>query len=139
MNASLKKTAIEQNYTNVYTPTTDTGRIHMKKPRRKTILCSLLAIVFLTLLVQYVAFAVNLDFGRDKLNPLGTNSSNTSATKRPNITAAQKLTAQAYDKVVAAQNANEWDMAGHAQKAKSLLEQVNAELKLAAEATNQSK
>jgi len=37
---------------------------------------------------------------------------------------------------VAAQRANEWDMGGHAQKAKDLLEQVNNELKQAAEAAN---
>jgi hypothetical protein len=59
-----------------------------------------------------------------------------SAKKHPNIAAAQKLAQQAYDKVVAAQKANEYDMDGHAQKAKDLLEQVNAELKLAAEAAN---
>jgi hypothetical protein len=40
---------------------------------------------------------------------------------------------------VDAQRANEWDLAGHAQKAKELLDQVNNELKLAAEASNQHK
>ena len=39
-------------------------------------------------------------------------------------------------KVVAAQQANEWDLGGHAQKAKRLLDQVNNELKLAAETAN---
>jgi hypothetical protein len=61
---------------------------------------------------------------------------NVSATRHPNILAAQKLSAQAWDKIVAAQKANEWDLAGHAQKAKDLLEQVNSELKLAAEVSN---
>ena len=40
---------------------------------------------------------------------------------------------------MAAQQANEWDMQGHAQKAKNLLDQVNSELKLAAEAANKNK
>jgi hypothetical protein len=56
--------------------------------------------------------------------------------RHPNIAAAQRLSAQAYQKVTAAQAANEWDMDGHAAKAKELLEQVNNELKAAAEAAN---
>ena len=43
-----------------------------------------------------------------------------------------------YDKIVEAQRANEWDMNGHAQKAKELLEQVNDQLKEAAEAANRN-
>ncbi|MBF0544031.1 MAG: hypothetical protein HQM08_06350 [Candidatus Riflebacteria bacterium] len=54
----------------------------------------------------------------------------------PNIAAAQKLAQQAFEKISQAQKANEWDMNGHAQKAKELLEQANNELKLAAEAAN---
>ena len=54
----------------------------------------------------------------------------------PNLAAAQRLSTQAYQKIVAAQQANDWDMAGHAQKAKDLLEQVNRELKAAALAAN---
>ena len=38
-----------------------------------------------------------------------------------------------------AQKANEWDLAGHAQKAKELLDQANNELKLTAEASNRRK
>jgi hypothetical protein len=57
----------------------------------------------------------------------------------PNIAAAQRLSEQAYQKIVAAQQANEWDMQGHAQKAKELLEQVNQQLKLAAEAAKNHK
>jgi F0F1-type ATP synthase membrane subunit b/b' len=64
---------------------------------------------------------------------------NVSAKKHPNIAAAQRLVNQAYDKVVAAQKANEYDLEGHAEKAKGLLEQANAELKLAAEASNANK
>jgi|SRR6266567_8200492 len=61
---------------------------------------------------------------------------NVSAKKHPNIAAAQRLSAQAFEKIIAAQKANEYDMEGHAQKAKDLLEQANNELKLAAEAAN---
>jgi hypothetical protein len=56
----------------------------------------------------------------------------------PNLAAAQRLCIQAFDKIVAAQQANEWDMNGHAQKAKNLLDEVNRELKLAAEAANRN-
>ncbi len=56
----------------------------------------------------------------------------------PNLAAAQRLTQQAYEKIKAAQEANEWDMDGHAQKAKDLLDQANQQLKLAAEAANKN-
>jgi len=61
---------------------------------------------------------------------------NISSARHPNLAAAQRDAAAAYNKIVAAQRANEWDMGGHAQKAKDLLEQVNNELKQAAEAAN---
>jgi hypothetical protein len=64
---------------------------------------------------------------------------NVNPMRHPNIAAAQRLSRQAYNKIVAAQQANEWDMDGHAQKAKELLDQVNRELKLAAEAANRNK
>jgi len=44
--------------------------------------------------------------------------------------------AQAFTKVTAAQQANEFDLGGHAAKAKDLLDEANKELKLAAEASN---
>jgi hypothetical protein len=56
--------------------------------------------------------------------------------RHPNLAAAQSYSAQAYDKVVAAQQANEWDMGGHAQRAKDILVQVNDELKQAALTAN---
>jgi hypothetical protein len=62
-----------------------------------------------------------------------------SAGRHPNLAAAQRLSQQAWQKVVAAQEANEFDMQGHAQKAKNLLDEVNKELKLAAEAANRAK
>jgi len=63
---------------------------------------------------------------------------NVSAARHPNIARAQKLSQQAWDAVVAAQQANEWDMGGHAQKAKELLDQVNNELRQAATAANRN-
>ena len=62
-----------------------------------------------------------------------------SAKRHPNLAAAQRFSRQAWEKVVAAQQANEWDMNGHAAKAKDLLDQANKELRLAAEAANQNK
>ena len=64
---------------------------------------------------------------------------NISAARHPNLAAAQRLSQQAYEKIIAAQQANEWDMGGHAQKAKELLDQVNNELKEAAAAANRNK
>ena len=64
---------------------------------------------------------------------------NVSGARHPNIAAAQKLSQQAWQKIVDAQNANEWDMEGHAQKAKNLLDEVNQELKQAAGAANRNR
>ncbi len=64
---------------------------------------------------------------------------NVSPKRHPNLAAAQRLSAQAYQKITAAQQANEWDMEGHAQKAKDLLDQANNELKQAAESANRNK
>jgi hypothetical protein len=61
---------------------------------------------------------------------------NVSAGRHPNLAAAQRLSEQAFMKITAAQEANEFDLKGHAAKAKNLLEEVNRELKLAAEASN---
>jgi len=58
--------------------------------------------------------------------------------RHPNLAAAQRLCAQAYDRIVAAQQANEWDMDGHAAHAKDLLDQANRELKAAAIAANRN-
>lgn len=58
--------------------------------------------------------------------------------KHPNLAAAQHLSQEAWEKITAAQQANEWDMDGHAAKAKDLLDQVNRELKMAAEAANKN-
>ena len=63
---------------------------------------------------------------------------NVSGKKHPNLAAAQHLSQEAWEKITAAQQANEWDMDGHAAKAKELLDQVNKELKQAAEAANKN-
>jgi hypothetical protein len=58
--------------------------------------------------------------------------------RHPNLAAAQDLARQAWQKVLDAQRANEWDMDGHAQRAKNLLDQVNNQLKMAAQAANRN-
>jgi hypothetical protein len=69
---------------------------------------------------------------------LGQPKQNVGAGRHPNLAAAQRMSENAYNKIIAAQQANEWDMQGHAQKAKSLLEQVKTELKAAALAANKN-
>ena len=64
---------------------------------------------------------------------------NVSPGRHPNLAAAQRMSHNAWQKVLDAQKANEWDMQGHAQKAKDLLEQANNELKQAAGAANRNK
>jgi hypothetical protein len=54
----------------------------------------------------------------------------------PNLAAAQGFIERAINKITAAQKANEYDMGGHAAKAKALLDQAYEEVKLAAEAAN---
>ncbi len=58
--------------------------------------------------------------------------------RHPNLAAAQRLAAQASAKISAAQQANEFDMGGHAAKAKELLDQASAELNQAAGAANRN-
>ena len=54
----------------------------------------------------------------------------------PNLAAAQDFIIRAFAKITSAQNANEFDLGGHARKAKILLDQANDEIKLAALAAN---
>jgi hypothetical protein len=63
---------------------------------------------------------------------------NVSGNKHPNLAAAQRLCQQAFDKLSVAQSANEFDMGGHAKKAKELLEEANKEIKEAALAANKN-
>ncbi len=64
---------------------------------------------------------------------------NVSRQRHPNLWAAQTFIEKAIQKVTAAQVANEYDMDGHAAKAKILLDQAYAEIKLAALAANANK
>jgi len=61
------------------------------------------------------------------------------AKRHPNLAAAQELCVQAWVKVEEAQKANKDELGGHAQKAKDLLDQVNHELKQAAEYADRRK
>lgn len=63
---------------------------------------------------------------------------NISGKKHPNLAAAQRLCDQAFEKIQAAQQFNEWDMDGHASHAKELLDQASHELKQAAMAANKN-
>lgn len=49
----------------------------------------------------------------------------------PNLAAAAKLVQQAFDRLEAAQKANEYELGGHAAKAKDFLKQANDEIKQA--------
>lgn len=62
-----------------------------------------------------------------------------SGKRHPHLAAAQRMSRQAWQQVVDAQQANEWDMQGHAQRAKDLLDQANNELKQAAGAANRNR
>ena len=57
----------------------------------------------------------------------------------PNLAAAQKTCNEAYDKLVIAQVSNDFDMEGHAAKAKQLLVEASHEMKAAAMAINKEK
>ena len=59
--------------------------------------------------------------------------------KHPNIHAAHELVQKALTRIDAAQKANEFDLGGHAAKAKDLLVQAEGELKQAAEEANENK
>lgn len=63
---------------------------------------------------------------------------NVSAARHPNLAAAQRFCADAFEKLDAAQRANEWDLGGHAKRAKDLLIQASEEIKQAALAANRS-
>jgi hypothetical protein len=58
--------------------------------------------------------------------------------RHPNLAEAQRMILTAYNKISAAQQANEDDMHGHASHAKELLSQASNELKAAAEAANKN-
>ncbi len=49
-----------------------------------------------------------------------------SGRRHPHLAAAQRMSRQAWQQVVDAQQANEWDMQGHAQRAKDLLDHADS-------------
>ncbi len=57
--------------------------------------------------------------------------------RHPNLAAAQHLIDQALGRIDAAQQANEFDMGGHAARAKDLLARANEEIKAAAMEANE--
>ena len=61
---------------------------------------------------------------------------NVSPYRHGNIARAQEFSRNAFDAMTQAQQANEFDMGGHAEHAKQLLAQANDEMKLAAEWAN---
>lgn len=95
----------------------------MGEPMRKLAIITALAI----------AAPIGLVFAKD---PPATN---VSAKKHPNLAAAQRLSLEAFTKLEDAQRANEYDLGGHAAKAKDLLRQASDEIKLAAQASNDRK
>jgi hypothetical protein len=68
--------------------------------------------------------------------PMRAPSENINPKTHPNLAAAQRLCFQAFEKISAGQQANEWDLDGHAAKAKDLLDQASTELKAAARTAN---
>jgi F0F1-type ATP synthase membrane subunit b/b' len=80
--------------------------------------------------------SLGLLFGSLVYGQMGMPQQNVSGKRHPNLAAAQRLCEQAFEKIQAAQQANEFDMSGHAAKAKELLDQANHELKQAAESAN---
>lgn len=61
------------------------------------------------------------------------------AETNPNITKAEDLMSQALAKIGDAQKANEFDLAGHAQKAKDLVTQAQGEMKQAESIADEKK
>jgi hypothetical protein len=62
---------------------------------------------------------------------------NISSHRHPHLAAAQRFCDKADKAIHAAQEANEFDLAGHAAQAMQLLDQANAQLKMAATTSNQ--
>jgi hypothetical protein len=56
--------------------------------------------------------------------------------RHPNLADAQHHIRVAFDAVSRAQQANDWDLQGHAEHARQLLDQAARELKMSAEASN---
>lgn len=61
---------------------------------------------------------------------------NVLASRHQYLAKAQVLARQTFDQLTAAQKYNKYDMKGHAEKAKELLDQVSKEIRLATDAAN---
>jgi outer membrane murein-binding lipoprotein Lpp len=59
--------------------------------------------------------------------------------RHPNLARAHREVEAAVEHLTKAQQANEFDLGGHAAKAKALLDQANAEIKQAVEQANDNK
>src|SRR5215203_6413565 len=68
-----------------------------------------------------------------------TPTQNQALSKHPNLERALSFVEQAQQKIADAQKANEYDMGGHAQKAKSYLDEASEHLRMAAVAASQNK
>ncbi|CAN5703281.1 hypothetical protein BH10ACI4_BH10ACI4_08200 [soil metagenome] len=64
---------------------------------------------------------------------------NIDSRRHGNLASAQSYIVQAYGKINDAQRANEDQLGGHAQRAKDLLSQADAELRLAANVANENR
>ncbi len=69
--------------------------------------------------------------------PGGEPVQNIDPARHGNLAAAQRLAREAFDRITAAQQANEYDLGGHAGRAKEFLRQANDELRQAAITINQ--
>jgi len=79
-------------------------------------------------IVTAIAAPLTLAFAKDPAQNVGR--------RHPNLATAQQLVGQAYDRLEAAQRANEFDLGGHAKRAKEALKVANDEIKLAAQEAN---
>lgn len=84
----------------------------------------------ISVLLLVVGFSVNAAYAEPVVN--------VDPKRHSDLHAAQQLVAQAYNKLTQAQKANKYDMQGNVAKAKSLLEDVNKEIKAAAEIANEA-
>ena len=71
--------------------------------------------------------------------PIGAAIAKNEMKGHPNLIAAQSFVHQAYEKLVAAQKANEYDLQGHAKKAEDNLKLAVDEINMAAAAANENK
>jgi hypothetical protein len=66
----------------------------------------------------------------------GPPAENIDPARHPHLAAAQHHIHESWREIDEAQHANDWDMDGHAERARQLLDQASRELKLSAEASN---